>query len=581
MIATTYPAELEADVVLRTGHTLHVRPVRSEDRAGLIDFYSRISPETLHARFFDLCSPERAIAYSPTVVDYDREFGLIGEQSGDIVAVAHYFALPAHPGHAEVALAIADGVQGCGVGTKLLELLAVAARRHGIDRFDADLLAANRRMLDVFTDLGFALTSEMSDGTVHLSFPIASTPLAEARASERSECAAAASMRAIFSPRSIAVVGASRRPGQLGNQVVRNLKRTGYQGALYVVNPQAGEVEAVASFPSLCAIGGEVELAIIAVPVEKVEAVVDDCIAKHVAAAVIITAGFSETGAEGRAMEQRLLDKARDAGMRLVGPNCMGVINTDPAARMHATFSPVFPPAGNVAMSSQSGALGLAVLDYATSLDIGFSTFISVGNKADVSGNDLIQYWAEDPRTNVILLYLESFGNPRKFVEIARRVSRRKPIVAVKAGRSSGGARAASSHTGALAASDGLVDELFRQAGVIRTDTLEEMFDVAALLANQPVPQGNRVAIVTNAGGPGILAADACEAAGLALAQLSEDTKARLRAFLPRAASIGNPVDMIASAAAAQYRVELTRFGGQVISASGGGSRLTPLELHG
>lgn len=554
MSAIAYPAEFETDVVLRTGHTLHIRPVRAEDRAGLIDFYSRLSPETLHARFFDLCSPERAIVYSPVSVDYDRAFGLIGEQGGAIVAVAHYFASTARPRHAEVALAIGDSVQGCGAGTKLLELLAAAARAHGLEYFDADLLVANDRMLEVFQDLGFAITTTTSDGTIHLSFPIAPTALAEERSAKRSERAAAASMRAIFAPRSVAVIGASRRAGQLGNEIVRNLKHTGYCGALYVVNPQAGEVESVPSFPSIRAIDGDVELAIVAVPAAKVEAVLDDCIAKRVGAAVIITAGFSETGPEGRAAEQRLLEKARDAGMRLVGPNCMGVLNTDPATRMHATFSPVFPPAGNVAMSSQSGALGLAVLDYAASLNIGFSTFISVGNKADVSGNDLIQYWADDARTNVILLYLESFGNPRKFVEIARRVSRRKPIVAVKAGRSVAGARAASSHTGALAASDGLVDELFRQAGVIRTTTLEEMFDVAALLANQPVPKGNRVAIVTNAGGPGILAADACEAAGLALATLSDDTKDRLRTFLPCAASVANPIDMIASATPAHYR---------------------------
>jgi acetyltransferase len=241
----------------------------------------------------------------------------------------------------------------------------------------------------------------------------------------------------------------------------------------------------------------------------------------------------------------------------MVGPNCMGVLNTDDAVRMHATFAPVFPPSGNVAMSSQSGALGLAVLDYARSLNIGFSTFISVGNKVDVSGNDLVQYWAADPKTDVILLYLESFGNPRKFGDICRRVGRTKPIVCVKAGRSASGARAASSHTGALAESDAVVGDLFKQAGIIRTDTLEEMFDVAALLANQPLPRGGRVAILTNAGGPAILAADACEANGLELATLSPATAERLRAILPPAASVKNPVDMIASATAEQYRKSL------------------------
>ncbi|HXH37993.1 MAG TPA: GNAT family N-acetyltransferase [Thermoanaerobaculia bacterium] len=557
MTVALYPTQFESDVVLRTGSTLHLRPVRAEDHERLVAFYGRLSPETLHARFFDTCSPDRAAAYSPAEVDYVREFGVIGESADDIVAVAHYFASPHRKNVAEVAFAIADAGQGHGIGTKLLEVLVAAARTHGIERFEADVLADNRRMLDVFLGMGFVVDTDMDAGTVHLSFPIASTPLTEQRAAERSQTAAAASMRAIFAPRSIAVVGASRRTGQLGNEIVRHLRSTGYQGSLYVVNPHAIDVESVPAFPSMIAIKGEVELAIIAVPAAFVEAVLDDCIAKRVSAVVIISAGFGESGEEGRAIERRLLEKVRAAGVRMVGPNCMGVINTDPSVRMQATFADVFPPSGNVAMSSQSGALGLAVLDYARSLHIGFSTFISVGNKADVSGNDLIQYWADDPRTNVILLYLESFGNPRKFGEIARRVGRQKPIVAVKAGRSAGGARAASSHTGALASADAIVDDLFRQAGVIRTDTLEEMFDVAALLAKQPLPKGSRVAIATNAGGPGILAADACEANGLALAQLSAETAEKLRAMLPSAASVGNPIDMIASATAEQYHAAL------------------------
>ncbi len=557
MTLATYPAQFETDVVLRNGRTLHLRPVRAEDRARLVGFYSRLSPETLHARFFDLCTPDRAVTYSPAEVDYDRDFGVVGESGGDIVAVAHYFASKRRPKIAEVAFAIADAGQGHGIATKLLEVLIRAALSNDIERFEADVLPDNQRMLDVFLGMGFVLETDLDAGLVHLSFPIAPTVLAEERAAERSQIAAFASMRAIFAPRSIAVVGASRRPGHLGNEIVKNLRTTGYLGKLYVVNPHAADVETIASFPNMMAIPDEIELAIIAVPAQFVEAVLDECIAKKVSAVVIISAGFAEVGPEGRALERRLLEKARAAGIRMVGPNCMGVLNTDPAVRMHGTFAAAFPPAGNVAMSSQSGALGLAVLDYARALHIGFSTFISVGNKADVSGNDLIQYWASDPRTEVILLYLESFGNPHKFAEIARRVGRQKPIVAVKAGRSAGGARAASSHTGALATSDALVDDLFRQAGVIRTDTLEQMFDVASLLANQPLPKGSRVAIVTNAGGPGILAADACEANGLTLAQLSPGTTASLRALLPAAAGLGNPIDMIASANAEQYRSAL------------------------
>ncbi|HET8798939.1 MAG TPA: GNAT family N-acetyltransferase [Thermoanaerobaculia bacterium] len=552
-----YPTRFESDVVLRTGRTIHIRPVRAEDHGRLVGFYARLSPESLHARFFAACRPETAAAASPAAVDYDRDFGAVAETGDGIVGVAHYFASRKTKNVAEVAFAISDAAQGRGAGTKLLETLIVAARDHGIDRFTAEVLPENQRMLDVFLGMGFEVVRRTDEGVVHLEFPIAPTAASAEQSAQRSQKAAYASMRAVFAPKSIAVIGASRRPGQLGREIVRNLRASGYRGSLYVVNPNAAEVEGVRAHASLPDVPEPVDLAIIAVPAELVERAVDDCVAAGVAAVVVISAGFGEVGAEGRTREAALLDKIRRAGMRMVGPNCMGVINTDPAVRMHGTFSAVFPPAGNVAMSSQSGALGLAVLDYAKSLNIGFSTFVSVGNKADVSGNDLIQYWAEDPNTDVILLYLESFGNPRKFGEIARRVGRTKPIVAVKAGRSEAGAKAASSHTGALATSDAIVDDLFRQAGIIRTGTLEEMFDVAALLANQPLPKGRRVAILTNAGGPGILAADACEANGLTLPKLGDGTVAALRAFLPAAASVGNPVDMIASASPEQYRRSL------------------------
>ena len=557
MTTVEYPVQFESDVVLRTGRTMHIRPVRGSDRERLIDFYARLSPESLHARFFAVLRPEIAAASSPVEVDYDREFGAVAEIGGEIEGVAHYFAFRKRPEVAEVAFAISDAAQGCGAGTKLLETLVVAAREHGIERFEAEVLWDNKRMLDVFLCMGFDVVRHTEEGVVHLEFPIAATAAAAERAAKRSQTAAYASMRPVFAPRSIAVIGASRRPGQLGREVLHNLRASGFTGALYAINPNADEIDGVRAYASLGDTGDQVELAIIAVPSELVESALDDCIENKVAAVVVISAGFGEVGEEGRRREAALVEKIRGAGIRMVGPNCMGVINTDPAVRMHGTFSSVFPPAGNVAMSSQSGALGLAVLDYARSLNIGFSTFVSVGNKADVSGNDLIQYWAEDPKTDVILLYLESFGNPRKFADIARRVGRTKPIVAVKAGRSAGGAKAASSHTGALATSDAIVDDLFRQAGIIRTGTLEEMFDAAALLANQPLPKGRRVALLTNAGGPGILAADACEANGLELAQLGDHTVAALRSFLPAAASVGNPVDMIASASPEQYRRSL------------------------
>lgn len=552
-MTSVYPAHFESDVVLRNGRTLHLRPVRPEDRDRLLELYQGLSSDSLYFRFFDVRTPDAALRDSPTDVDYDTDFGVVSELGGQLAGIAHYFR-SRNPKVAEVAFAIADSAQGCGIGTRLLEKLVDVARTKGIEMFRAEVLPENQKMLDVFLCSGFNVTSKTAEGAVSVTFPIATTVASEAAFAERSQKAAWASMRSIFAPRSIAVVGASRKTGQLGREILNNLKTTGFHGDLYAVNPRVSEVDGIPSFPSVAAIEGEIDLAVIVVPRDAVESVIDDCVAKHVGAVVVITAGFGETGEEGRALEQRLLAKVRAAGIRMVGPNCMGVLNTDPSVNMHATFSSVFPPTGGIAMSSQSGALGLAILEHAKLLNLGFSTFISVGNKADVSGNDLIQYWAEDPNTDVMLLYLESFGNPKKFGEIARRVGRKKPIVAVKAGRSTAGARAASSHTGALATSDVIVDDLFRQSGIIRTQTLEELFDIAALLANQPLPLGSRVGIVTNAGGPGILASDACEGSGLEIAQLSEQTMARLREFLPPAASVNNPVDMIASASADDYR---------------------------
>ncbi len=350
------------------------------------------------------------------------------------------------------------------------------------------------------------------------------------------------------------MIGAGRRRGAVGAEIFHNLTAGGFTGRAVPVNPHADTVQGVTAYRSLRDVPGDIDLAVVAVPAAAVPGVIDDCIARSVGAIVVVSAGFAETGDLGRTVEHEIRDRVRAAGIRMVGPNCMGVVNTDPAFHLNASFSPVFPPAGQIAFSSQSGALGLAILEQAQQLNLGLSTFASVGNKADVSANDLLEYWETDPRTRVILLYLESFGNPQRFREIARRVTRQKPILAVKAGRSASGARAACSHTGALAASDTMVDALFRQSGVIRTETLEELFDVAALLAHQPLPAGRRVGILTNAGGPGILAADACEGFGLTVPPLGEATVAALREFLPGSASAANPVDMLATASAEDYR---------------------------
>ena len=356
-----------------------------------------------------------------------------------------------------------------------------------------------------------------------------------------------------FEPNVIAVVGASRERNKIGSEILHNLLASGFTGEVVPVHPTAAVIQGVTAYARVSDIPATVDLAMIVVPAGQVPGAVDDCLAKGVRAICIISAGFGECSEEGREGEQALARRIRDAGCRLIGPNCMGVLNTDPRFSLNATFSPVYPPQGSVAMSTQSGALGLAILDYAKQLNIGFSSFVSVGNKADVSGNDLLQYWESDPRTSIILLYLESFGNPEKFSRIARRISRSKPIVALKSGRSAEGARAAASHTGALASSDDFVDALFHQSGVIRTDTVTELFDVATLLARQPLPRGRRVAILTNAGGPGILAADACQAHGLVSAELSDATRAKLRALLPAAAGVNNPVDMLAAAPPEHY----------------------------
>lgn len=542
------------DVVLRDGSTICLRPAEERDLDALLAFLRSLSPESLYYRFLGLPSLNASRVRALTTAGGGAAASLIAESGGRIAAFAGFYRDRTSVDRAEVAFAVSDALQGHGIGTRLLERLASIARAQGINTFDAYVMGENRRMLDMFRDSGFAVTTLLEDAVCHVIVSLSVTEGFADKAAARSRMAATASMKAFFEPRVVAVVGANRERGKIGSEILHNLVAAGFTGTIVPVHPTAPEIEGLTAYPRVIDIPGPVDLAVIVVPAAHVLAAVDDCISRNVPAICVISAGFSECDAEGRAREAILVDRIRQAGCRLIGPNCMGLLNTNPAVRLNATFSPVYPPAGGVAMSTQSGALGLAILDYAKRLNIGISSFVSVGNKPDVSGNDLIQYWADDPATSVILLYLESFGNPRKFSEIARRVARTKPIVAVKAGRSTAGSRAAASHTGALASSDTVVDALFRQAGVIRTERLEELFDVAALLSHQPVPRGARVAILTNAGGPGILAADACEANGLQLPSLSEATRTELRSFLPAAASVGNPVDMLASAPADHYR---------------------------
>jgi acetate---CoA ligase (ADP-forming) len=360
---------------------------------------------------------------------------------------------------------------------------------------------------------------------------------------------------ALLRPRSIAVIGASRTPNTIGHQILDNLLRHGFTGAVYPVNPVARAVHGIRAYPRIEEVPDDVDLAVIVVPKQHVLGVAEECGRKGVRGLVVISAGFREIGGEGIERERQLVEITRRYGMRLVGPNCMGLLNTAADVSMNATFAPTMPPAGPVSFLSQSGAMGVTILDYAAEYGIGISQFVSVGNKPDVSGNDLIEYWADDERTGIILMYVENFGNPRHFTALARSVSRSKPIVVVKSGRSGAGARAASSHTGALAGTDAAIGALFAQSGAIRVDTVEELFDLAMAFSHQPIPRGDRVAIITNAGGPGIIIADACEAHGLDVAELSEETKRSLARHFPEEASLQNPIDMIASATPRSYRV--------------------------
>ncbi len=367
-----------------------------------------------------------------------------------------------------------------------------------------------------------------------------------------------ASLDPILRPRSIAVIGASRSPTAMGHKIVANLVGFGFEGALYPVNPNAAAIHSIPSFPFIAAVPDPVDLAVIVVPKDRVVEVADECGVAGVRGLVVISAGFREVGGAGVERERRLLETVRRHGMRLIGPNCMGVVNGDPAVSMNATFAPSMPPFGPAAFVSQSGALGVSVLDYAKEYGIGIAQFVSVGNTADVSGNDLLEQWEADPAVGVILMYTEGFGDARRFLAVASRVTRKKPIIVLKSARSRAGARAAASHTGALAASDAVVDALLAQAGVLRAGSIEELFDMAMAFGGPPLPRSRRTAVVTNSGGPGILAADALAAHGLELPELQPETVAALQPLFPEEASIRNPLDMIASATAADYRTALS-----------------------
>ena len=552
-VTVPYPSEREADVVLRDGSTVHVRPVRDSDGPAIRAFLDEVSRESIGFRFFGAPDLERVIAWSLDV-DYADRFGLVAETGTPSRIVSHAVYLRIDADRAEVAFLVADTWQGRGISTILLAHLAAAAEDQSITTFTAEVLPANHRMIDVFRRSGFPIDTHVTPDVIEIEMPTSLSPDGIHQFHERERTAAIAAVSHFLTPQSIAVVGASRRRKTIGAEILHNLIEGGFSGPVYPVNEQADAVQGLTAYRSVSQIPGPVDLGLLVVPAARVVAAARDCARAGVRALVVISAGFAETGVRGAQQQQELVDVCRASGMRLVGPNCLGVLNTAPGVRLNATFAAHPAPPGNVGFLSQSGGIGIAIIEAARRLGIGLSSFVSVGNKADLSSNDLLEYWEQDPRTAVALLYLESFGNPRKFARVARRFARSKPILAVKSGRSAAGERATSSHTGALlAASDVTVDALFHQAGVIRTDTLHELFDIAALLAKQPIPHGDRIAIVTNGGGPGIICADACQAAGVRVPEPTPAVRTQLRRLVLDAASLGNPFDLLASASADEY----------------------------
>jgi acetyl coenzyme A synthetase (ADP forming)-like protein len=544
-------------ITLRDGGSLWVRSTTRDDLDALNTLFETAPPEDVRLRFFAPVHAARGPLVEQMLQTAEGDgmtlIALEETETGEnIVAVAGYSRVPGAD-VADVAFFVASASQGQGIGTALLERLTAEARRNGIRHMRADVLPENARMIDVLQQSGFPLAQRQDRDALHFLWPTASAAALE-REDSRARQATVASLGPLFRPRSIAVVGASRDAHAVGGAVFRSLLQGGFNGPVYPVNPGAAAVASVRAYHAVTDIPDPVDLAVIAVTGERVASVVADCARKGVRALVVLSAGFGETGAEGQARQRDLLQFVRSHNMRMVGPNCIGMINTDTDVRMNATFGGTMPAPGRLATATQSGALGLALIDAAARRGLGISSSVAVGNRADVSSNDLLEYWADDPNTDVIALYIESFGNPRKFARVAQHVGRNKPIVALKSGRSASGNRAARSHTAALAGSARAADALLRQTGVVRVDSLEDLLAAAEALSVQQRPAGRRVAIVTNAGGPGILCADACEQSNLDVPELDDATKRSLAALLPSTASVRNPVDMIASATPAQYR---------------------------
>ncbi|MFE7563595.1 GNAT family N-acetyltransferase [Kitasatospora sp. NPDC057500] len=523
-----YPQHWEADILLRDGGTARIRPITPADAGRLVEFYEQVSDQSKYFRFF---APYPRLSDKDvrrfTHHDFVNRVGLAVVVRDRFIATVRYDRIdhdgrPSETGtDAEVAFLVQDAHQGRGVASALLEHIAAVAQERGIRRFQAEVLPENRKMVKVFTDAGYVQRRSFADGVVHLEFDLEPTAASLAVMRAREHRAEARSVQRLLTPRSVAVIGASRRPQTVGRALLRDLL-AGFAGddrPVHAVNRAATpgtELDGVPVHRSILDIPGPVDLAVIAVPASAVPEAVAECGAHGVQGLVVVTAGYAETGPEGRDRQRALVRQARAAGMRVIGPNAFGLISTDPERPLNASLAPVLPARGGFGVFCQSGAIGVALLEAAHRRGLGISSFASVGNRADVSGNDFLQYWAEDPATDVVLLYLESFGNPRKFTRIARRLAQAKPVVVVKGARHTGslppGHAVPATATGLK---DATVDALFQQAGVTRVETITELYDTGELLALQPLPPGDRVAVIGNSDSLGLLTHDACLSAGL------------------------------------------------------------------
>ena len=541
------------DVALRGGSTLHLRPVGSGDGPAMRTFFDALSPESIGLRFFGIPNVDWVTKWAVDV-DHDDRFALVATSGPNRAIVAHGAYVRGGPHRAEVAFVVADAWQGQGIATIMLGELAAAAAAEGISVFSAEVLPHNHRMIDVFRNSGFPIELRGRGDSIEVRFPTSLSEQALTQFDQREAIAAAAAVRTMLHPASVAVIGACARRGTLGGEALHNLLEGGFSGQVYPIDGAARSVAGLPSFDSIADVRARVHLAIVGVAAVEAAEVARACGTAGVSSLLVLSGGFADAGEGGASLQRELLSICRESGMRLVGPASLGIVNPAPKTRLLATVAGTMPRFGRVGVLSQSAGIGAAMIELAGRRGLGMSSFVSVGNRADISSNDLLHYWEQDPATSVAALYIESFGNPRRFARVARRVSRSMPIVVVKGGRTPAGSRAAGSRAGALLASaEVTVDALFEQAGVIRADTIGELLDVASLLCEQHPPAGARVAIVANAGGPGVLAADAAHAGGLELVELAPALKRALRDFLPAQATVENPVDMRADAGAEDY----------------------------